>query len=185
MNANATKTLIAIVAGLAVIGDAFLLFVKPHLNADSSASASASEAIGGSSTGTGTGGSASPSANSSADPSAGSSASDSADSGADDTAGAGLADGTYTSVATPNEYGEVQLQVTVAGGRITDIAAIAYPNHTSRSQAVSAQAIPQLIDRAISAQSSDIQFISGATETSTAFANSLQDAINQSLNAGR
>lgn len=174
MNANATKTLIAVVAGLAVIGDAFLLLVKPHLNAGGSASASASGTIGRSSAGSGTGGSASPSVGSSASGSSGT-----------DTTDAGLADGTYTSVATPNEYGEVQLQVTVSGGRITDIAAIAYPNHTSRSQGISAQAIPQLIDRAISAQSSDIQFVSGATETSTAFANSLQDAINQSLNAGK
>ena len=166
MNAHATKTLIAVVAGLAVIGDAFLLFVKPHLNARDSAAASASGAIGRSSTGTGTGSAASPSAGSG-------------------TSGTALADGTYTSVATPNEYGEVQLQVTVSGGKITDIAAIAYPNHTSRSQGISAQAIPQLIDRAIGAQSSDIQFVSGATETSTAFANSLQDAINQSLNAGK
>ncbi|KAB8294513.1 FMN-binding protein [Bifidobacterium avesanii] len=164
MNANATKTLIAVVAGLAVIGDAFLLFVKPHLGNGTAGSRSvASGAIGGSS----------PS------PSSGTASSEAADSGS------ALRDGTYTSVATPNEYGEVQLQVTVSGGAITDIAAIAYPNHTNRSQAVSAQAIPQLIDRAISAQSARIQYVSGATETSTAFANSLQDAINQSLNAGK
>ncbi|NMN01079.1 FMN-binding domain-containing protein [Bifidobacterium sp. DSM 109958] len=179
MNANATKTLIAVVAGLAVIGDAFLLFVKPQLTGSRTAvgtGAAASGAISGSSS----------RAQSPATPSQPVSPSTSGSASADaDASTTTLKDGTYTSVATPNEYGEVQLQVTVSGGSITDIAAVAYPNHTSRSQGISAQAIPQLIDRAISAQSSDIQFVSGATETSTAFVNSLQDAINQSLNAGQ
>ena len=183
MNATTTKTLIAVIAGLAVIGDAFLLFVKPQLSGANGASAGtqsgASGAIGGSSSGTAASGPTS-SSGASADSSGAST-----DSSASSAGSTTMQDGTYTSVATPNEYGEVQLQVTVAGGKITDIAAIAYPNHTSRSQGISAQAIPQLIDRAISAQSSGIQYVSGATETSTAFANSLQDAINQSLNAAK
>ncbi|MBT1164383.1 FMN-binding protein [Bifidobacterium felsineum] len=155
-----TRGIIAAMAGLAIIGDAFLLFVKPHLAQQSAA-----------------GGTALASGNSD------SSSSDNSDNSSS-ASDSGLADGTYTGVATQNQYGEVQLQITISGGKITTITTLKAPS-TGRSQQVNAQAIPALTERAITAQSSEIQFVSGATETSTAFVNSLQDAINQSLNAGK
>lgn len=166
MKANVTRALVALVAGLAVVADAFLLFVKPHLSQQSS---SASNTNGQSWTGN--------SSDSSSSNSNGNSSTDSSESST-----ATLKDGTYTSVASPNAYGEIQLQVTVAGGKITTITTLQAPSH-GRSQSVNAQALPELTNRAIAAQSADIQFVSGATETSTAFVNSLQDAINQSINA--
>lgn len=166
MKANVTRALVALVAGLAVVADAFLLFVKPHLSQQSS---SASNTNGQSWTGN--------SSDSSSSNSNGNSSTDSSESST-----ATLKDGTYTSVASPNAYGEIQLQVTVADGKITTITTLQAPNH-GRSQSVNAQALPELTNRAIAAQSADIQFVSGATETSTAFVNSLQDAINQSINA--
>ncbi|RSX53653.1 FMN-binding domain-containing protein [Bifidobacterium goeldii] len=172
MKATITKTLIAVVAGLAIVADAFLLFVKPHLARQATADGSALAS-------SGSGASDSTSSNGAE------SSQDSSSSGTSSSSSAGeLTDGTYTSVASPNEYGEIQLQVTVEGGKITKITTIKAPTH-GRSQSVNAQAIPALTERAISAQSSDIQFVSGATETSTAFVNSLQDAINQSLNASK
>ena len=165
MKATITKTAIAVVAGLAIAADAFLLFVKPHLAQQGASRALAGTASSGNGSSAGSNGS-----------------SDSGDSSSSASSGE-LQDGTYTSVASPNAYGEIQLQVTVKGGRITDIATVKMPTH-GRSQSVNAQAIPELTDRAISAQSAEIQFVSGATETSTAFVNSLQDAINQSINAG-
>ncbi|PWG59621.1 FMN-binding protein [Bifidobacterium catulorum] len=171
MNATITRAAVTVIAGLAIIGDAFLLFVKPHQTQGQSTAS-----------GTTLGASTSPGDSSESSPDTDSGSEGSNDSSGSGTTASTLADGTYTSVASPNEYGEVQLQVTVKDGKITAINAISYPNHTDRSQAISAQAIPELADRAISAQSSDIQFVSGATEPSTAFANSLQDAINQALN---
>lgn len=168
MKATITKAAIAVVAGLAIVADAFLLFVKPHL-AQQGASSTLAQSPQSGTSGSGSSGGANDSGTSSGD------SSSSASSGE-------LQDGTYTSVASPNAYGEIQLQVTVKGGKITDIATVKMPTH-GRSQSVNAQAIPELTDRAISAQSAEIQFVSGATETSTAFVNSLQDAINQSLNA--
>ena len=165
MKATITKAAIAAVAGLAIVADAFLLFVKPHLAQQGASSAMTGTASSGNGSSAGSNGS-----------------SDSGDSSSSASSGE-LQDGTYTSVASPNAYGEIQLQVTVKGGRITDIATVKMPTH-GRSQSVNAQAIPELTDRAISAQSAEIQFVSGATETSTAFVNSLQDAINQSINAG-
>lgn len=196
MKATITRAIVATVAGLAIVGDAFLLFVKPHLSqsaATGGANGSALASGNGSGTGNpnGTSGSAgsgndsnsgqpSNSDGNSGDDSTGSSSSDSTGS----SSATGLKDGTYTSVASPNAYGNIQLQVTVKDGKITTITTVQAPNH-GRSQSVNAQALPELTNRAISAQSADIQFVSGATETSTAFVNSLQDAINQSLNAGK
>ncbi|MBT1175670.1 FMN-binding protein [Bifidobacterium sp. LC6] len=170
-----TRGIIAAVAGLAIIGDAFLLFVKPHLAQQSAASGTALAS--GS-----TGSTSSESNSNNADSNSDSSSSDTDNSSSNNDSG--LADGTYTGVATQNQYGEVQLQITVESGKITTISTIKAPS-TGRSQQVNAQAIPALTERAIAAQSSEIQFVSGATETSTAFVNSLQDAINQSLNAGK
>lgn len=187
-----TRTAIAVLAGLAIIGDAFLLFIKPHLAQQAGTTGSALASNGttpggtGTSTGNQSGSSGSDSANNGADSSNSNDSADSSsstDSSNSDSADANtLKDGTYTSVASPNAYGEIQLQVTVAGGKITTITTVKAPTH-GRSQSVNAQALPMLTERAISAQSADIQFVSGATETSTAFVNSLQDAINQSLNA--
>ncbi|KAA8826575.1 FMN-binding protein [Bifidobacterium myosotis] len=202
-----TRAVIAAVAGLAIIGDAFLLFIKPHLaqqaasgtglslaggsgasasNGNGSSSASGNSGTSdGSATDSGSGDSSSTGAGSDSADSSGSSADTDAGANSDtnDDTGNTLKDGTYTSVASPNAYGEIQLQVKVEGGKITTITTVKAPTH-GRSQSVNAQAIPELTDRAISAQSSDIQFVSGATETSTAFVNSLQDAINQAQNAG-
>ncbi|WP_190973638.1 FMN-binding protein [Bifidobacterium callitrichos] len=175
MKATITKVAIAVVAGLAIVADAFLLFVKPHL-AQQGTSSTLTQS-------TRSGGGSADSGSTSGSSGADGSGTSSGDSSSSASSGE-LQDGTYTSVASPNAYGEIQLQVTVKGGKITDITTVKMPTH-GRSQSVNAQAIPELTDRAISAQSAEIQFVSGATETSTAFVNSLQDAINQSLNAGK
>ena len=197
MNATITRAAVAVIAGLAIVGDAFLLFVKPQADVGA-ASTSQSGTLGASSDAgaadsSGSGGStdsdtatSNKSNDSTGSDATGSSTDDSSNSSDSASGSSGtLTDGTYTSVASPNEYGEVQLQVVVKDGKITSVNAITYPNHTDRSRSISAQAIPELAERAISKQSSDIQFVSGATETSTAFVNSLQDAINQALNAGK
>ena len=203
MKSTVTRAAVAAVAGLAIVADAFLLFVKPHLQQSGSGTASlaAGQPLGstgasgnaggadGADTNAGQSGSGASSESGTASgsdsgTSAGSEASSDASSDTT-TSTSGMKDGTYTSVASPNQYGEVQLQVTVKDGRITTVTALTYPNHTQRSQSISAQAIPELSDRAVAAQSSSIQYVSGATETSTAFVNSLQDAINQALNAGK
>ena len=182
MKTTVARGCVTAVAVLAIAVDAFLLFVKPHLAQVQSEGRPSGGALGasadsGPSDASADSGSPSPSDATGSDSSSGSGPSSST------STGSAMKDGTYTSVSSPNEYGEVQLEVTVKGGRIDSIVALTYPNHTQRSQSISAQAIPELADRAIDAQSSRIDFVSGATETSTAFANSLQDAINKAINA--
>jgi uncharacterized protein with FMN-binding domain len=60
--------------------------------------------------------------------------------------------------------------------RITSVSATA-PNHTDRSVRINEQAIPILRQETLTAQSAHIYIVSGATDTSYAFGQSLQAAI--------
>jgi uncharacterized protein with FMN-binding domain len=61
--------------------------------------------------------------------------------------------------------------------RITKVAVPVYPDHTDRSVFINQQALPFLIQETIQAQSSAIDMVSGATDTSVGFQQSLQSAI--------
>ena len=61
--------------------------------------------------------------------------------------------------------------------RITSITVPVSPNHTDRSVFINQQALPMLIQEALQAQSAHIYVISGATNSSDAFGQSLQSAI--------
>lgn len=92
---------------------------------------------------------------------------------------ADLNDGTYTGAVISTAKGDVQVSMTVARGKITEVTAVKYPNDNPRSQSISGEAVATLSAEAIDAQGADIQMVSGATETSTGFIGSLQDALNQ------
>jgi uncharacterized protein with FMN-binding domain len=63
--------------------------------------------------------------------------------------------------------------------RITAVSVPVYPNHTDRSQLINEQAIPILRSETLRAQSANIDLVSGATDTSDAFVQSLQAAISK------
>lgn len=90
-----------------------------------------------------------------------------------------LKDGTYTGQSADAYYGTIQVQIMVSGGKITNVNFPSYPNDNGRSQRISSQALPQLKNEVISAQSSQINAVSGASFTSAAFEKSLKSAINQ------
>ena len=113
-----------------------------------------------------------------ADSSDWSGSSDSSDSSSSTGTGA-FTDGTYTGSTVTTRHGDIQVQVEFSGGKITTVTAVKYPDGDQRSSSISQQIIPQLVSEAVSAQSSDITMVSGATITSEGFINSLQDAINQ------
>jgi uncharacterized protein with FMN-binding domain len=87
--------------------------------------------------------------------------------------------GTFTGSAVQNPFGEVQVQITLAGGKITAVTALQLPSH-GRSGFISQDVAPILQGEALSAQSANIDTVSGATYTSDAYAQSLQSAIDQS-----
>jgi len=61
--------------------------------------------------------------------------------------------------------------------KITNVTVPLYPNHTDRSVFINQQALPILVQETIRAQSGRIDLVSGATDTSDAFDQSLQSAI--------
>ena len=88
-------------------------------------------------------------------------------------------DGTYTGSVADAFYGNVQVSVTISGGKITTVNFLQYPNDRQTSIEINQQAIPFLQQEAIQAQSANVQIVSGATFTSQAFVQSLQAALNQ------
>jgi uncharacterized protein with FMN-binding domain len=87
-------------------------------------------------------------------------------------------DGTVAGPVIDMRYGPVQVQVTIAGGRITDVTALELPAG-GRSGRISSFAEPNLRSEALTAQSATIDIVSGATYTSDAYAQSLQSALDQ------
>lgn len=86
-------------------------------------------------------------------------------------------DGSYTGAVEPNFYGNVQVKVTIKGGRITDVQAIQLPNDRARSAYISQVAGPMLKSEVLQAQSAQIDVISGATYTSEGYAQSVETAL--------
>ena len=80
--------------------------------------------------------------------------------------------GTFTGQQVDTNYGPVQVQITVSNGRIT-----AANGQDYGGSWVGENAIPQLNQEAVQAQSANIQGVSGATYTSEGYAQSLQQAI--------
>lgn len=95
------------------------------------------------------------------------------------TSSAKYKDGTYTGSVADAFYGYVQVQATVSGGKITDVTFLQYPNDQPNSQYINSVATPYLKQEAIQAQSSQVDIISGATDTSNAFIQSLSNALSQ------
>ena len=93
-------------------------------------------------------------------------------------AAASLRDGTVMGPEIDMRFGPVQVQVTIVGGRITDVTPLALPTG-GRSGRISSYAAPTLRSEALSAQSASIDLVSGATYTSAAYSQSLQSALDQ------
>lgn len=93
--------------------------------------------------------------------------------------GSSSASGTFTGTTAQTRYGPVQVQITVAGGKITEVTALQLTNDGGRSVAISQQAAPILRQEALQAQTAKIQAVSGATYTSDGYVTSLQSAIDQ------
>lgn len=96
-------------------------------------------------------------------------------------AGTTFRDGTYTGDVTDAYYGNVQVQVTIGGGVITNVIFLQYPSDNLTSRFINGQAMPILISEAISAQSAQVDVVSGASATSDAFKQSLSSALSKAI----
>lgn len=89
------------------------------------------------------------------------------------------ASGTFTGSVEGTRFGDVQVQISVANGSITDVTALHLTDADGRSVRISNRAAPVLRQEVLSAQSAVVQMVSGATYTSEAYLASLQSAIDQ------
>lgn len=93
------------------------------------------------------------------------------------TSSGGLKNGTFTGASESTRFGSVQVQIVVAGGKITDVKALHLTDAERRSQMISATAAPILRSEVLQAQSANVDTVSGATVTSDAYLSSLQAAL--------
>ena len=84
---------------------------------------------------------------------------------------------TVTGPVVSTRWGTVQVEITVEGGQLTDVTALQLPGGDQRSASISSRVEPTLRSQALSAQSAEIDGVSGATYTSVAYARSLQAAL--------
>ncbi|MHC6594829.1 FMN-binding protein [Arthrobacter sp. C152] len=87
------------------------------------------------------------------------------------------ASGTFTGTAVQTRFGAVQVQITVANGKITEVTPLQLTDTDGKSIQISNRAAPLLRSKVLAAQSANVQTISGATITSNAYLSSLQAAI--------
>lgn len=92
-------------------------------------------------------------------------------------AGTGPQAMTVNGTVARTRWGPVQVQISVAGGRITDVRALQQPHGNDRDVEINSYALPQLREQALRAQSAHLDGVSGATVTSGGYIESLQAAI--------
>lgn len=89
--------------------------------------------------------------------------------------------GTYTGTKADANYGIIQVQAIITNGKISDVKFLSYPKSKQHSVEVSNYAIPILKKEAITVQSENVDAVSGASYTSTAFIESLGGALAQAI----
>jgi len=87
--------------------------------------------------------------------------------------------GTYTGSVADAYYGNVQVQAVIQGGKIVSVNFLQYPNDRATSIRINSQAMPYLQQEAIQVQSAQVDGVSGASDTSQAFRESLSAALSQ------
>jgi uncharacterized protein with FMN-binding domain len=143
-----------------IAGVVLLLSLKPHSTAGAGSVTAQSAAP-------------APAPSASASPGGGSSGSTSGSSGA--SSGTRTVDGD----TVDTRYGPVQLRITLTGGKITAVSTLQLPNDNPRDSEISGFAVPQLTQETLTAQSSKIDTVSGATYTSDGYVQSLQSALDK------
>lgn len=93
------------------------------------------------------------------------------------------ANGTYTGSVANAYYGYIQVQAIIKNGKLADVQFLQYPSDRSRSVSINTRAMPILKSEAISAQSANVDIVSGATDSSMAFQQSLDSALSQAINS--
>jgi uncharacterized protein with FMN-binding domain len=166
---------------LTAVGLGLLLSFKSRAATSTGTTALGGSALSGTGTTTSTTGAApAPSASASRSTSASSSAAGSSSASPSATkTGSGTKNGTYTGTAESTQFGNVQVQAVISGGKLTNVVVLQVPDRGGYEDQIVQIALPELKSEALSAQSANIDVVSGATYTSQGYAASLQSALDQ------
>jgi uncharacterized protein with FMN-binding domain len=86
---------------------------------------------------------------------------------------------TVTGSVAQTQWGPVQVELTVKGGKISGVSVLQYPSGNGTDAQINNYALPVLIQETMAAQNSQIDMVSGATVTSGGYLQSLQSALDQ------
>ncbi|MEI7512383.1 MAG: FMN-binding protein [Candidatus Uhrbacteria bacterium] len=86
-------------------------------------------------------------------------------------------DGTYNGSIADAFYGNVQVQVVISGGKISNVIFLDHPQDRGRSISINNYAMPILKTETIKVQNANVATVSGASATSGAFRESLAAAL--------
>ncbi|MBF4764308.1 FMN-binding protein [Nocardioides islandensis] len=109
----------------------------------------------------------------------GSSGSGSGSSGSTSSTSSAKKSTTATGDVAQTQWGPVQVELTVSGGKITDVSVLQYPSGNGQDAQINGYALPVLIQETLDQQSASIDMVSGATVTSVGYLQSLQSALDQ------
>ena len=87
--------------------------------------------------------------------------------------------GTFAGDTAQTQFGPMQVEIVVAGGKITDVKTLQITNLGDRSTQISNYADPILRQEVLAAQSAHVNSVSGATYTSDGYLTSLQSALDK------
>jgi uncharacterized protein with FMN-binding domain len=85
----------------------------------------------------------------------------------------------YTGSEVTTRYGIVQVKIALTGKKITNVSFVQLTAFDGRSQRINAGAAPILLQETLSAQSAQIDSVSGASYTSEGYDQSLQSALDE------
>jgi uncharacterized protein with FMN-binding domain len=95
------------------------------------------------------------------------------------TTSTGLKDGTYSGTSEQTQFGNVQVKITISGGKITEVTALQLTDQGGRSVQISNYAAPILRQEVLASQSSHVNNVNGATYTTDGYLTSVQSALDQ------
>jgi uncharacterized protein with FMN-binding domain len=83
---------------------------------------------------------------------------------------------TYKGSTVSTQWGPIQATVTVRNKKITDVK-VASTTHSARSSILDSEAFPTLRQEVLQAQSAHVNTVSGATQVSQAYLQSVESAL--------
>jgi uncharacterized protein with FMN-binding domain len=86
---------------------------------------------------------------------------------------------TVTGTVASTQHGPMQVQLTLAGTKITKVTVLQRTDDGAESDQIDAYAIPKLTSETLAAQSAHIDAVSGASYTSSGYIQSLQSALDK------